>query len=159
MPQISKSLRFEILARDGFRCRYCGASAQDAAMHVDHVLPRSIGGRDEAANLVTACADCNLGKSDRRIIALPAGFALTPDKRPARMEKMRRAAAVTAKQVEQGHVLDCSRIEEFDELNDDTQLCWVWCRTHSKLEWHSLPIDYAEMQDGVWRTSGNEVSW
>lgn len=157
MPQISKSLRFEILARDGFRCRYCGASAQDAAMHVDHVLPRSLGGRDDAANLVAACADCNHGKSDRKIIALPDGFALTPDKRPARMAKMRRAATRAAEA--EGHVLDCSRISDFDELNDDTQLCWVWCRTHGKLEWHSLPLGYVEMQDGLFRTSKQEVSW
>jgi hypothetical protein len=61
---ISTRTRFEILKRDGFRCRYCGATAVDVLLHVDHVVPRAGGGTDDAANLITACADCNLGKSD-----------------------------------------------------------------------------------------------
>lgn len=153
MGRLSKGLRFEILARDGFRCRYCGVTAESATLHVDHVVPRSMGGRDDAANLVAACSDCNMGKSDRAMIAAPVGFALTPDKRPERMAKMR------ASKNGGGHVLDCSRIEEFDELNDDTQLCWVWCRTHKKLEWHSLPLDYAETQDGIYHTDKKAVIW
>lgn len=60
----SKRLRFEILKRDGFRCRYCGASAASTILHVDHVVPEASGGEDLPENLVTACADCNGGKSD-----------------------------------------------------------------------------------------------
>lgn len=60
---ISKRLRFEILKRDGFACRYCGATAPDVALHVDHVVPESLGGRTEPQNLVAACADCNSGKA------------------------------------------------------------------------------------------------
>ncbi|HVQ45126.1 MAG TPA: HNH endonuclease [Candidatus Saccharimonadia bacterium] len=64
-PKIGKGLRFRILARDHFRCVYCGASAHDGArLHVDHVRPRSQGGTNDPSNLVTACSDCNLGKSD-----------------------------------------------------------------------------------------------
>lgn len=65
---LSKRLRFEILKRDGFRCLYCGASpiagTLTVGLHADHVDPKSKGGADEPANLVTACADCNQGKSD-----------------------------------------------------------------------------------------------
>lgn len=157
MGQLSKSLRFEILTRDGYRCRYCGASAQTATLHIDHVLPKAKGGRDDAANLVTACSDCNHGKTDRKIVGIPSGFALTPDPRPARLKKFK--DRVAARSAPSEHVLDCSRIEEFDELNDDTQLCWVWCLTHEKLEWHSLPLDYVDTQDGIYRTSKKEVSW
>lgn len=61
----SKRLRFEILKRDGFRCRYCGAtSVGGAVLHVDHVRPESDGGDDSPGNLVTACAVCNGGKSN-----------------------------------------------------------------------------------------------
>lgn len=60
----SKRLRFEILKRDGFRCRYCGASAASTILHVDHVVPESAGGDDEPENLVTACSVCNGGKSN-----------------------------------------------------------------------------------------------
>lgn len=59
----SKRLRFEILKRDGFACRYCGVTAVASPLHIDHVIPKSKGGTDDAANLVTACRDCNLGKS------------------------------------------------------------------------------------------------
>lgn len=59
-------LRFKVFMRDGFRCRYCGVSADDGAiLHADHVIPESKGGPTILDNLVTACIDCNLGKSDK----------------------------------------------------------------------------------------------
>lgn len=60
---VSKRLRYEILRRDNYTCRYCGASAPDVALTVDHVLPVALGGSDEPTNLVAACRDCNAGKS------------------------------------------------------------------------------------------------
>lgn len=60
---LSRRLRFEILRRDGYTCRYCGAKAPDATLTVDHVIPVTLGGGDEPNNLVTACRDCNAGKS------------------------------------------------------------------------------------------------
>lgn len=62
---LSPRTRFDILTRDGFRCRYCGANAPDTVLHVDHVVSRKDGGTDDRANLVTACQDCNLGKGAR----------------------------------------------------------------------------------------------
>ncbi len=61
------SQRFEVFRRDGFRCRYCGATPVDRPLHVDHVIPVSDGGTDDDANLVTACAECNGGKGARRL--------------------------------------------------------------------------------------------
>lgn len=60
---ISKRTRFEVLRRDNHTCRYCGASAPDMTLHVDHVVPKSLGGSDDPSNLVAACRDCNTGKS------------------------------------------------------------------------------------------------
>lgn len=60
---ISKRLRFEILRRDNHACRYCGATAPDAKLTVDHVIPEALGGSDEPTNLVAACTHCNSGKS------------------------------------------------------------------------------------------------
>lgn len=60
---VSKRLRYEVLRRDNHTCRYCGASAPDVRLTVDHVLPVALGGTDDATNLVAACADCNSGKS------------------------------------------------------------------------------------------------
>lgn len=60
---VSKRTRFEVLRRDNHACRYCGATAPDVKMHVDHVTPVSLGGTDAPDNLVAACIDCNFGKS------------------------------------------------------------------------------------------------
>lgn len=59
---ISNRVRFLVLRRDGFRCVYCGRSAADVELHVDHVHPKSKGGDNEITNSVSACATCNLGK-------------------------------------------------------------------------------------------------
>ena len=64
---ISKRLRFQILERDGFACRYCGAAAPHTVLHVDHVLAVKSGGTNDPENLVTSCRDCNLGKGVLRV--------------------------------------------------------------------------------------------
>lgn len=61
---VGKRLRFEVLKRDGFRCRYCGSTAVATALHVDHVIAVANGGTDDPVNLVTSCVGCNSGKSD-----------------------------------------------------------------------------------------------
>ena len=60
---ISKRLRYQVLRRDNYTCRYCGAFAPVAVLVIDHVTPRKHGGQDMMENLVTACEDCNSGKS------------------------------------------------------------------------------------------------
>jgi hypothetical protein len=65
---LSKRTRFEIFKRDGFKCYYCGATPQNAAMEVselvlDHVKPLKLGGETAAHNLVTSCVPCTAGKS------------------------------------------------------------------------------------------------
>jgi hypothetical protein len=52
-----------VLRRDNHTCRYCGATAPDVKLTVDHVIPQALGGTDDPGNLVTACVDCNAGKS------------------------------------------------------------------------------------------------
>ena len=60
---VTKRLRYEVLRRDNHTCRYCGASAPDVKLTVDHVTPVALGGSDDPTNLVTACAACNAGKT------------------------------------------------------------------------------------------------
>ena len=97
----SKRLRFEILRRDNHACRYCGATAPDAKLTVDHVMPEALGGSDEPTNLVTACSDCNSGKSsvppDAPILADVEADAL----RWARA--MQHVAAIGAQEIEARH--------------------------------------------------------
>lgn len=57
------SVRFCILRRDGFTCRYCGRRPPDVVLHVDHMVPVARGGTSDEDNLITACRRCNLGKS------------------------------------------------------------------------------------------------
>lgn len=64
---ISKKLRFEVFKRDSFTCQYCGRKAPDVLLVADHIEPVSEGGTADLLNLVTACRDCNAGKSNRRL--------------------------------------------------------------------------------------------
>ena len=53
--------RRAVFARDGHRCGYCGEPADS----IDHVLPRSRGGKNVWENVIAACRGCNLRKRDR----------------------------------------------------------------------------------------------
>lgn len=64
---IPKSLRYEVLHRDGFRCQACGATHRETRLHIDHIVPVSKGGATERGNLQVLCEACNLGKSDREL--------------------------------------------------------------------------------------------
>ena len=55
--------RRAIFARDGHRCQYCGAPAEN----IDHVIPRSKGGPHSWDNVVAACRPCNARKQDRHL--------------------------------------------------------------------------------------------
>src|SRR4030095_14227112 len=63
MGYMKQKLRFEVFKRDSFTCQYCGRSAPDVLLEVDHIEPKSDGGEDSILNLITACRDCNGGKS------------------------------------------------------------------------------------------------
>lgn len=64
---VPKKMRFEVFKRDSFTCQYCGRSAPDVVLEVDHIKPVSKGGKNEMLNLVTSCHDCNSGKSNREL--------------------------------------------------------------------------------------------
>lgn len=53
--------RQNLFRRDKHQCQYCG-SAKDLTL--DHVVPRSKGGKSSWKNLVTACRRCNANKGD-----------------------------------------------------------------------------------------------
>ena len=55
-----------VFARDGWRCAYCRGPAET----IDHVVPRSRGGRHAWENVVAACARCNHTKGDRTLAEL-----------------------------------------------------------------------------------------
>ena len=58
-------IRFMVLRRDGFKCKYCGRSVkQNVILNIDHVIPKSKGGDYSFENLITSCFECNQGKKD-----------------------------------------------------------------------------------------------
>ncbi|MCC2383483.1 hypothetical protein CN333_00015 [Bacillus thuringiensis] len=59
---LGKRTRFEVFKRDSFKCQYCGRSAPDVVLEVDHIKPKSKGGTNDLINLITSCFDCNRGK-------------------------------------------------------------------------------------------------
>ena len=55
--------RKNVLIRDNKQCQYCGTTK--GAMTVDHIIPKTLGGRDSWENLVCSCAKCNNIKGDK----------------------------------------------------------------------------------------------
>jgi len=62
--------RRAVFVRDGHRCQYCGANAEN----IDHIVPRSRGGEHVWENVVAACRPCNTRKEDRLLHEV--GFVL-----------------------------------------------------------------------------------
>ncbi|WP_330449670.1 HNH endonuclease [Streptomyces anulatus] len=93
---VSKRLRYEILRRDNHACRYCGATAPDVPLRVDHVAPVALGGSDTPDNLVTSCEPCNSGKSSATVDA--AVVAGVSDDAIRWAEAMKKAAAELSEQ-------------------------------------------------------------
>lgn len=54
-----------LYARDRHLCAYCGEQFKDHQLTIDHILPRSKGGKNTWVNTVSACKPCNVEKADR----------------------------------------------------------------------------------------------
>jgi 5-methylcytosine-specific restriction endonuclease McrA len=61
----SSTKRTRILVRDRHRCQYCGVKGTGFDLTIDHIIPRSRGGRTVPENLCAACFACNQRKGDR----------------------------------------------------------------------------------------------
>jgi|ERR1035438_42144 hypothetical protein len=67
---LSAKVRWQVLARDSFTCKYCGRRAgTDVCLEVDHKIPVAKGGTNEIENLFAACLDCNRGKGSENLPA------------------------------------------------------------------------------------------
>jgi 5-methylcytosine-specific restriction endonuclease McrA len=60
--RVAKFNRRNIFARDRRRCQYCGKRFPMPELSIDHVVPRSQGGRSTWTNVVCACVACNKAK-------------------------------------------------------------------------------------------------
>ena len=77
--------RTNIYARDRNTCQYCGRRKTRAELNLDHVVPRSQGGRTTWENVVCSCVECNRRKGGRtprqarmRLFRVPARPRWTP---------------------------------------------------------------------------------
>jgi hypothetical protein len=126
---ISKRLRFEILRRDEHTCQYCGEKAPDVTLHVDHVVPVTLGGSDKPDNLVAACKDCNLGKT-----SVPVGAPLV-----AAVGKM---AATYALDLTERMTIIRAGLERDDEYLEEFEDAWNKWKYTGNQKTVPLPPDY-----------------
>lgn len=59
---VSGSVRFEVLKRAKGRCELCGISYAEKRLEVDHIHPKSLGGKDDLTNFQALCYSCNAAK-------------------------------------------------------------------------------------------------
>ena len=57
--------RRNVIWRDNNQCQYCSKHFMADKLTIDHVIPRSRGGKNDWLNLVTACKKCNQKKGDK----------------------------------------------------------------------------------------------
>ena len=69
-----------ILRRDNFTCQYCGSNSN--SLTVDHIIPKSRGGKSNWNNVVVACKPCNLKKGNQT----PSEKGMQLQKKPSKPE-------------------------------------------------------------------------
>jgi len=69
-----------ILSRDHYTCQYCGATPPRKELTIDHVVPRSRGGKTIWENVVTACQKCNGRKGCRTPIEAHMKLRAKPER-------------------------------------------------------------------------------
>lgn len=138
---VSKRLRFGILRRDEYTCRYCHAT--DVRLTVDHVVPVALGGTDDPTNLVAACADCNAGKTSVR-----------PD--DATVADVREDALRYAELTRQAYAVLVEHIGARDEYVEEFEAAWHgqpvpddWRQTITRWFEMGVPIELVTDATGI----------
>lgn len=93
IPRQTRALsRKNILLRDRYTCQFCDRVLPASELTLDHVIPRSRGGRTDWDNLVACCHACNNRKGDRlpeeaglRLLRPPRPFTLHTSRQLMRM--------------------------------------------------------------------------
>jgi 5-methylcytosine-specific restriction endonuclease McrA len=83
MPERSVPFsRRNLYRRDGLRCQYCGRRQPSSELSIDHVVPRSRGGRTIWENCVLACIPCNVRKGNKLLSEAGMHLVRLPTKPP-----------------------------------------------------------------------------
>lgn len=67
-----------VLSRDRHTCAYCGGSACE----MDHIIPRSRGGRHHWMNVIASCRECNATKADHLLEEIGWSLSFEPTMPP-----------------------------------------------------------------------------
>lgn len=70
--------RRSLLSRDNYTCQYCGTT--EHPLTIDHVIPKSRGGKTEWTNVVAACVSCNRKKGNK----MPVDARMIPRNKPVK---------------------------------------------------------------------------
>ena len=62
--KVTSKKRWLVLVRDKFTCQFCGRSAPNVELEIDHIIPKSKGGKARLDNLQVSCVQCNRSKQD-----------------------------------------------------------------------------------------------
>jgi len=65
---VTSESKYSVLAKAGFKCQACGAKplpGNDITLHIDHIIPFSMGGSSDESNLQVLCHECNISKGNK----------------------------------------------------------------------------------------------
>jgi 5-methylcytosine-specific restriction endonuclease McrA len=96
--------RRTVLARDNYTCQYCNTAPPRHLLTLDHVLPRSRGGRTTWENVVTACQTCNGRKGSR--LPIEANMKLLAPLQRPRYVAIAALAGIEARQAWHKYILE-----------------------------------------------------
>lgn len=147
---ISVRIRFEIFKRDGFTCQYCGRKTPTVVLEIDHIIAKANDGTDDPLNLITACWDCNSGKSDKPLREIMTGED-PHDKAIELLERERQLAEYNQVQRQVAMRLD-GELEALHKLWNLTDDFWKYVKCYLK-DFSVYDIDYA-IETAITRTDG-----
>jgi 5-methylcytosine-specific restriction endonuclease McrA len=81
-----KFTRRNIYELYGYKCCYCGKKFPSSELNLDHIIPKSRGGKTDWSNVVTACLQCNIKKGNN----LPREVGMQLKIKPKKPEKVSR---------------------------------------------------------------------
>ena len=121
---VSKRMRFEVLKRDRFTCQYCSAKPPKVPLEVDHIMPVSKGGENVMNNLITACFDCNRGKSNIELTAVPESMVQKMELRSIALEQQKQFSRLLKREKkEMESMIDI--VESIYSISVDDKYCFT----------------------------------
>ncbi|WP_333810773.1 HNH endonuclease [Timonella senegalensis] len=147
MP-VSPRLRFEILKRDNYTCRYC--RSKDNELTVDHVIPQALGGADKPENLVAACKNCNSGKTSTNLS--DPTVAQVTDAAIARGKRFREILSAEAASLKAARDAAASFRDGWDVLAEERGLAWAAPADDAErtlMRWFRMGIPTEIVQDAM----------